>query len=407
MYRAWRAMTVVAVVLLPLVAAPPCDAQQAPITLSRRQIEARTNVGSSQGLARVTAAGVERIPATADSVTVRPGQILVAEVGRRPTLDSSTAGRPHFDLPARIVAPTSTGSVTQFSIAVEPQRLDYNPGERAFIGAVRVGLNDSINPATAVVLAAPIRIAVTSADADVTPGDLELGHTNLPFAEVKLRARAESRDTVRVHFRPSFNPAGYDVYLPVTRPAVALTASPATIAGFGLEKTRLTVELPFSAGEGSRSVVLRAGRSDPLDGQLTLTAGEPKSTRMPSQGVGIDTAWATSAQLTPGFVVVRYAFPALFLAAVALGGVAGSVARGGVARSKRARVSLGHLARGAAVGVVVGLIVAVLYAVGVNVLPVDLPSQFGEAVTFAAAALGAYVGIRLPSDPAGRAAKRA
>jgi hypothetical protein len=46
-------------------------------------------------------------------------------------------------------------------------------------------------------------------------------------------------------------------------------------------------------------------------------------------------------------------------------------------------------------GVLTGLVSVALFAVGVNVLPVQPTATAGEALTFALAAVGAYTGLRI------------
>ena len=49
-------------------------------------------------------------------------------------------------------------------------------------------------------------------------------------------------------------------------------------------------------------------------------------------------------------------------------------------------------------GIVIGLVAAVLYAVGVNVLSFNVPLGVGEAGVFSAAVVGVLFGLRRPGN---------
>jgi uncharacterized membrane protein YeaQ/YmgE (transglycosylase-associated protein family) len=76
----------------------------------------------------------------------------------------------------------------------------------------------------------------------------------------------------------------------------------------------------------------------------------------------------------------------MFVAAVVLGGLAGTVAT---------RSSREAWLRGIVIGIVTGIIVFVAYAVGINLLGVTPAATTGEALAFVLAALGAAAGPKI------------
>jgi hypothetical protein len=108
---------------------------------------------------------------------------------------------------------------------------------------------------------------------------------------------------------------------------------------------------------------------------------------------------ASSPPLSEATAPVRFAWPIAVLVAAVLGGMIGAyvgrVQRSRI-RSRRALVSV------VSIGLLTGIVVVVLYAVGVNVLPIQPTATAGEALAFALAAVGGYLGLRVPSAaPAG------
>ena len=86
----------------------------------------------------------------------------------------------------------------------------------------------------------------------------------------------------------------------------------------------------------------------------------------------------------------------VFLVAAAVGGLAGSVVREGHFKfSKKQAVAWSRALGNTLAGAVVGLIAAVAYAVGINLVNVKPAASGGEALVFVIAALGALGGTEL------------
>ena len=84
---------------------------------------------------------------------------------------------------------------------------------------------------------------------------------------------------------------------------------------------------------------------------------------------------------------VKFGIPYFTIIASIVGGIVGGLIRVGMSgiRGRRAKVTLG-------VAVLVGIVVFGLYAVGVNVLPIDPLVKVGAVFVFVVSALGAFIG---------------
>ncbi|HVS12512.1 MAG TPA: hypothetical protein VMV46_01215, partial [Thermoanaerobaculia bacterium] len=259
-----------------------------------------------------------------------------------------------------------------------------------FLGRIFAAVRDVRRPGESRTLETPIELLVTAEVDEVEPRRISLNQTNR-FSEVSLRATSP-RDLVRVRLVPSFDPEGAEIEMPVLRGELRLTISPREIQGLGLETARVTVQaagLPSSAG---LVVALSSDRGSLEADAPTLNPSGIASTTIRSVSLGEATvrAEAAAAGLAPGEAAVHFVFPWLFLAAALVGGVVGSLIRW--ARTE-------HAARRSlwvellVLGVLVGLVVAAAYSIGINLLGLEPKARAGEALVFVLAALGAYFGI--------------
>jgi hypothetical protein len=99
---------------------------------------------------------------------------------------------------------------------------------------------------------------------------------------------------------------------------------------------------------------------------------------------------AESPPLAPAAVPVYFSWPSAFLVTTVLGGILG-VALAHLQSPRRKKNFRTVLIR----GVLTGIIVGALYAIGVNVLPIHPTATAGEALTFAVAAVAGFVGLKL------------
>jgi hypothetical protein len=158
----------------------------------------------------------------------------------------------------------------------------------------------------------------------------------------------------------------------------------------GLEETILMLGAgPFADGT---AIQLSADNGGLADDEVRLSPAGTARTSLRSYWFGPSTVTARSIAFADAQISVDFAFPWLFLAASLLGGAIGGLAAW--LQKRQAEVSWIFRVTG---GALLGLIAAVLYAVGVNVTPFSPGVSTGQAVVFALAAVIGYVGaLRIP-----------
>jgi hypothetical protein len=129
--------------------------------------------------------------------------------------------------------------------------------------------------------------------------------------------------------------------------------------------------------------------------QVTLNDQGAAVVTLRSVSVGTATLRATSPPLGAASATVRFVWPIATLVASVLGGLAGAMLKRlqrGPIRSRRALVPV------LAAGLLSGIVVIALYAVGVNVLPIQPAAAAGEVLIFAVAAVGGFLGLQIKPD---------
>ena len=297
----------------------------------------------------------------------------------------------HSDTPLRLASLDTKGKVriAGLAYAVDGGGLRYDPVSDLFRGTLHVWLEDQDHAGDVYPLprAVPINI-FTEADS-AAPLSFQFAGTEAPQT-VTLTVRSPA-DYVRVQLWPT---ARVDSVTAVIRvlPALKVRAVPPEIAGFGLETAVISVQLWGDAhGDFGASIVPRSAEANPP--QLTLEHAEARSSIIRSRGLGADTVTVTAPGVAPATVVVIYAFPLAFLLAVAAGAGLGTVVL--ALQAPRAKVT-SPAARLTALGrgLLVGLVAAVAYAVGVKAINIPIPPQYGEAGVFLVAALAVMLGLR-------------
>jgi hypothetical protein len=355
----------------------------------------------------VGSSGTDTVPATGP-VTLRPGQLVVVRTG-----DSVRRVRPRPPLPPSNPDPTAQrdtaerSSDTEFELPYEmgtpevpnlrPRMmlrgggLRYVRAEDAYVARLLVRLLDGDRPGRQVALRDTIFFQFAG-DADaVDPDPLAVTRAGGRSHEVTVRAGRTAGDTLRLLLIPSFDSLAVEFPIPVLRARLVVTPSPARIAGFGLEKTRLVVQPPDG---GSQPVALTAVRGRVTPATLTVSPDAVGVAELRSRGVGEDTVRVAGGAYE-GVATVRYQAPWLFLVAVVLGGAVGGLLNAASrerARRRRRRRGTGRLP---VEGILTGFAAAVLYAAGINVFGWAPDADFGEAVMFAVAFAGGLAGPRI------------
>ena len=333
-------------------------------------------------LTRIAGGRTDTLKGRLDSLRLRPGEVIAVQV-------DSTDGK---TLPFRFLSTDSAASATLYlRPAIEIEPLVYTPSSASFLGALHVGLDDSLNPAEAHTLPSPIPFLLSGDGVAVMPNALSVKHTNLPFERVTLASPgAMVQESVRVHIRPAFNPSGVDIWVPIERPAIALEPVTPRVAGLGLAVALGHVTMPPDAGAAPTVVRLTATHAVPEPSELSLAGGETRDTKVRSVGIGTDTLYARSDRFHSEPVALVYEWPVRFLVASLLGGLLGSTAAGFGARRRGRAASHPAYSVG---GLATGLLVAIAFAVGLNLTGLPLGTQYGESVVLVVAALGAIFGL--------------
>jgi len=262
----------------------------------------------------------------------------------------------------------------------------------SFWGRIFAGVLDADRPGESHAIGQTITFLITGDLDRVNPQSISFDLTN-HFEQVDLAADSPP-DPVRLQVRPTFDPEGQStppIEIPVLRGAIRLTVSPIRIQGLGLETARVSVQALGVPKPDHLSVDLSSdlGSLDP--GTLSFDASGLASTTIRSVTTGTATLHAASiSSLAPGEATVTFLFPWLFLGAALLGGGAGGLIRRARTDPGKRRAFWMDLL---ILGVLVGLVIACAYSVGINLLPFQPTAHAGETLVFALAALGAIFGI--------------
>jgi hypothetical protein len=275
-----------------------------------------------------------------------------------------------------------------FVLAGQP--LTWREKAGLFEGSLRVGVADIFDQAQGKRLSAPLTFQVLEGHM-AQPDTVTLAATSPPYQTIVVRAASPER-AVTVRVASPFDPQGSPVELPV-QPTLLLRAERPEIQGYGLETTVVHITAFGLANPGGRLVQLAAAPSAYLEAsQVRLEADGTARAVLRSDGTGLVTVSAASAGLAAFPATVRFVPPVRTLAAAVIGGLLGGLVRL-LPQARRRRGS--QLALGLAVAVLTGLLVFLLYAVGVNVLPVTLQVTVGTVAVLVVAALGAWFGTAL------------
>ncbi len=335
------------------------------------------------------------IQPAASPVALRSSQYVAFRTAGPTARTKAADGTVRWVAPLHVVGATPAGD----SVSLRAEVLLANDGLRFqsatgdFSGNLLVGLVDEVSPGNSRALGRSFDMQLIGAVDGFAPDHFALDHTNQPFIKIVVRSRTPP-DSIKISLLPSFDPTPLDLWVPVQRPALTLRATPPRIMGFGLEAADLTVQVPPGAADSTIVAVLTSephGRPDPEQVRVLGRGAGVASIR--SSSLGLTTVRAEAPPLQPATAVVEFVWPWGFLIAAVLGGFVGAIVRETRDRGGNRRASAPIRVGGnTVVGMLVGIIVAVAYAVGINVLDVKPVVNAGEAGVFVLAALGAIGG---------------
>jgi hypothetical protein len=257
-------------------------------------------------------------------------------------------------------------------------------------GLIGIGLEDVENPWTTRRLRPAIRLRVTADPASTSPRSLSIDHTDLPFSNVEL-STDQDVPSISVSVRVAGDSEPVQATIRALRPQLVIEASPQRLQGFGLQETTLTVSVKSSVDSPSK-VRFAADGGDLEPHQIELDAGGFGSVKLRSSGLGTTTVTASALMHESANTQVEFAFPVAFLVASLLGGLVGAAAF--VLLTKKASLKVPAWKRLLG-GVLAGLVIAVLYTIGISVFGFPIGPRSGEALYFSVSALGAVGGLPL------------
>lgn len=389
MRRALRRIFWLVITLLPAAllgaqpARPPARDAEAQRLERPRPGAREVDVQRLQGRRTVLAAKQPlAVEADTKTVWIRPGEYVVGQwTDRTVTVEPTTARDAQAWMAGfGFIGLDTEGREVRFRPVIETSGglIAQGPG---FAGLVHVGLRDVQDPSKKYSLPQPIGLLVSGEADDLTPRQLTLGHINLPFEPVRVVSR-DPADTVELTLQASGTTERATVAVPVFRPRLELFVAPPRIQGMGLETADVTVRAVGDSEPAGRVITISPTRGWVETMNLTLDQTGTATTSIRSAWLGTATVNASGAPFAPASESVEFLLPVVFLVAALLGGLAGAYLRHGW-RMKAVLLD----------GGLTGIVVAALYAVGVNVLPFQPGARAGEALVFVVAAAGAYLGL--------------
>jgi hypothetical protein len=266
---------------------------------------------------------------------------------------------------------------------VEQGGLRVDPNTVSYRGSVRVGIEDEDNPgAPPSNLAQPVLFQLVFNAGPVSPTDLEIRHTNLPFERVQLDATGVP-ETAVLSIRASFDPNGEDLEIPLI--PLDILSAPEAIPGLGFGFGDVNVQLPAFLVGKITEVTLSTSRGYLRPTHVTLSEkGHGQSVlRSAFFGAGEARVNVERADLSFAPVSVRFFWPWALIIAL----VAGAAVSGGLfARTKTKG--------GFVLGSLIGFVVGVAICAGINLTGMRAPEVVTVAVAFVFAASPGFVVAR-------------
>lgn len=319
---------------------------------------------------------------------VRP-QVMVPQERLRLTLQRDSAHLP-FNYASQM---TRTGRPLQVRpiVHVESGGLRYDPETNDLRGSLSVILQNRDSPVSNEPLSRSVWLQFISDAGPVLPDTLQLGHAGRPPRRIQIQSKT-NRDTVHVQVfgDPAAPPA--EIPVPVWQPDIDLDI-PERPHGFGFEAAVVTVHMPRVFGPEEREVTLHPSMGTVEPQSIRLAGGQDGTVHWRARGVGEATITASAAGFQARSDPVNFVWPIPFLIASLLGAVLGSGASQMSATRRYTRVSLGTALGNGFSGLVAGLVTSVAFAIGINLVGLEVQVVYGEAAAFVLAALGAIYGL--------------
>lgn len=330
-------------------------------------------------------------PGVLYKVPVRREEELRIEQAVTRRLATSAPGGTVIALPGVLSQVAKDGRQVQLKPFVLPgQPLTYHRQRKLFEGTIHVGVADIFEQAEGKPLSAPVTFQVLESDM-AEPTSVALEVTSPPHKTIQVRT-ASPGTAVIMHIASRFDPKGTAVTLPV-HPTLVVRPDRAEIQGYGLETTVLHIAAVGVTNAAGRTVQVSAAPSaffNPSEVKLSDTGTAAVVLR--SDSSGLVTVTASSPGIAEGATTINFRPPILTVVVCLIGGLIGGLLREVI--PQRGRVKRRWLS-GIGAAVLMGFLVFFLYAVGVNVLPVEPKVAVGSVFVLVVSALGAWFGTGL------------
>jgi hypothetical protein len=296
---------------------------------------------------------------------------------------------------------TATLTTRELWPVIHPVRevLEFDGTAHAFVGEVLIGLVDKNGVTSTIALPEVLTLQLVTSLGAAVPNSVKISHAGPPFASVALKVADDVPD-MRLKILWGLETDDHiERVFPLRKPKVEVSVNPSRIAGFGLAVADITVHAPGAAARNVKTAIVSHDRGR-LEGtqQVVLDDQGMGIAHLRSVGVGTAKVRVTVPTYEPGEHDVSFHWPIAFLVAAILGGLVGGVVR--YVKGGRRRVNQALLR-----SALIGLVVAVGSAVGVNLLGIELTTGIGEGFVFVVAVLGALRGIKISgTEPATGAA---
>lgn len=305
---------------------------------------------------------------------------------------------PVYRAPIRVLSNPSSGSPSQGRLLMRSLQDGFVMTERPsiFETTLQIWLESDAGMGP-IPLASPVETIVSAEDAvsvDSSPFTLEDFND---IVSVHVRAQPQ-RDSLTVSVRLPAQSSPPRAVLGVRRPELRVSASPTRIEGFGLGESTVQVQVPGSyPSPASLSAATQAATAEPTSQEVR--PGTTGRFTIRSWGVGEETIRIQGGPFADAGRTVRVDFiwPIYFI----LFALAGSLVGGGI-RYYRRRSSAAErpvrLPGILASGLLIGVVGAMLYAIGVSLFPFIPAGETGQAVVFVVSAAAAVSGPNLPFE---------
>lgn len=377
--------------------APPAEAHRVGVKPPEKVVEI-TRAPLAATVLRKNNVG-QNINLAVQPFILRAGEVLVtksaAAAVRQPGTTAVNPNAVRWVLPYEFRFVSHEATVRTAHLAVEVAggglRMAQTAGE--FTGQIFVALEDQQDRTLTYSLPVPAQVLVTAPVDKVDPANFAIDTTD-KWTSVGLSAINPPAE-FKAKVRASTDPDGVEIDLRVVRPTLTVAITPDHIQGLGLELAAVNIVAPGLPNPKGRTITLTSTKGSLTNTQVQLSDQGTAQTRIRSIAIGSTRIEATSPPLAEGIShEITFVWPWPFALAAILGGAIGAFVRRRQAKRNEGRGQglLGDVLTGG----LAGLVVAVLYAIGVNLLPVTPTATAGEALVFGLAALGGFLGLRMP-----------